>query len=177
MRWSKLKQRIEERFADCARGRVEVWNTRYRSAHDQEGEGWITIDKKRVHSMGSVTYMVEFYERSARIQKERNCEDYRDASKRAEYLAVYDEANEQLREKEGVLPAWDFTDALFDYLNLSIEEILGSDRMIIRAIGMFDRRLGKRKLRSLDVANDHELVQNFYRIRCAFEGVELPSES
>ena len=48
MKWSQLKKRIEESFADSVRGRVEVWNTRYRRAHDDAGEAWITIDKQRV---------------------------------------------------------------------------------------------------------------------------------
>lgn len=44
MKWSELKKRIEEKFAESVHGRVEVWATRYRHAHDQEGEAWITFD-------------------------------------------------------------------------------------------------------------------------------------
>lgn len=54
MMWSKLKSRIEAGFADCLKGRVEIWNTRYRGAHDQEGEGWITSHGERIHSMSSL---------------------------------------------------------------------------------------------------------------------------
>ena len=59
MQWSQLKKRLESTFADSVRGRVEVWATRYRSAHDQAGEAWITFDKNRLVSMGTWTYEVE----------------------------------------------------------------------------------------------------------------------
>jgi hypothetical protein len=170
MRWSKLKQRIEDCLADCAKGRVEIWSTRYRNSHDQEGEAWITIDKERVHSMGSLTHLVAFYERSKQLQGDRDCLDYRDREKIKGYLEAQKEVETQLR-KEGVIPLWEFNDALFEYLNMSLEQILSSDQMIVRALGMFDKRLGKRRLKTLDVSQEHEITRSFYRIRCAFEGL------
>jgi|TARA_Y100000815_G_scaffold114790_1_gene103649 hypothetical protein len=172
MRWSKLKQRIEEGLADSAKGRVEVWVTRYRNAHDQEGEAWITIDGQRVHSMGSFTYMLRFYERSRELQKDRDCLDYWDPEKADGYYQAVEEVETQLR-AEGAIPRWEFNRALFDYLNMSLEQVLGSDQMIIRALGMFDKRLGKRRLASMNVSGEHEFIQGFYRIRCAFEGIRV----
>ncbi|SDG22786.1 hypothetical protein PUH89_12280 [Rhodobacter capsulatus] len=171
MRWSKLKQRIEDGLADCAKGRVEVWCTRYRNSHDQEGEAWITIDKEQVHSMGTLTHLVAFYERSRQLQKDRDCLDYRDRTKIEGYRAAQDEVETQLR-KEGVIPLWEFNGALFEYLNMSLEDILSSDQMVVRAIGIFDKRLGKRRLKTLDVSKEHEIIQKFYRIRCALEGLQ-----
>jgi hypothetical protein len=78
MRWSKIKKRIEDTFADSVRGRVEVWNTNYRKAHDQAGEAWITIDKKKVHSMGSLTFEIEYHLEKAHLKKERDYENIRD---------------------------------------------------------------------------------------------------
>ena len=172
MRWSKLKQRIEEGLADSAKGRVEVWSTRYRKAHDQEGESWITIDGQRVHSMGSLTHLVEWYERSRALQEERDCLDYRDREQVQGYLEAQKEVEIQLR-AEGVIPLWELNAALFEYLNMSLEQILSSDQMIVRALGMFDKRLGKRRLASMDVSEEHELIQGFYRVRCAFEGLRI----
>jgi len=171
MRWSKLKQRIEEGLADCAKGRVEVWVTRYRHSHDHEGEAWITIDKEQVHSMGSLTHLVAYYERSRLLQKDRDCLDYRDHKKFEGYPAVQDEVETQLRQ-EGIIPLWEFNGALFDYLNMSLEQIQNSEQMIIRALGMFDKRLGKRRLKHLDVSKEHEVIRSFYRIRCALEGLQ-----
>ncbi len=170
MRWSKLKQRIENGLADSAKGRVEVWSTRYRMAHDQEGEAWITIDGQRVHSMGSLTHLVERYERSRKLQNDRDCLDYRDRAQIDGYRGAQREVETQLR-AEGAIPLWEFNDALFEYLNMSLEQVLRSDQMIVRALGMFDRRLGKRRLASMNVSREHELIQGFYRVRCAFEGI------
>jgi hypothetical protein len=173
MRWSKLKQRIEQGFADSVRGRVEIWNTRYRAAHDDEGEAWITVDKIRVHSVGSLTFLVKSYEESSRLQKERDCADYRDDTKRAAYLACWDEVEQDLS-RRGVVPLWTFNKGLFDYLNLSIDEILRSDQVVLRALGMLDKRVGKRRLTQLDVVSETELVQRFFQLRCVFEGIEPP---
>lgn len=171
MRWSKLKQRIEDNLTDCAKGRVEIWNTRYRNSHDQEGEAWITIDKERVHSMGSLTHLTEFYERCRQLQEDRDCLDYRDREQIEGYLTAQNEVGIKLRQ-EGVIPLWEFNDALFEYLNMSLEHILISEQMIIRALGLFDKRFGKRRLKTLDLSGEHEIIQHFYRIRCAFEGVQ-----
>lgn len=170
MRWSKLKQKIEDGFADSVRGRVEVWSTRYRTAHDQEGEGWITIDRTRVHSMGTLTHWIESWDLAERLRKERDCEDFRDPQKSAGYYAAQDEADRQMQDK-GRIALYQFNAALFDYLNLSLDEILVSERMIIRALGMFDKRLGKRRLKGMDMSGEAELVRKFHDVRCALEGI------
>lgn len=170
MKWSKLKQRVEACFADSVRGRVEVWTTRYRHAHDAVGEGWITVDKERVHSMGTLTYWKELHSGSARLQAERRCQDPEDPAQIVGCLAVNGET-EKMLEETATLSLWSFNDALFEYLNLPIDPILNSDKTIIRALGMFDRRLGKRRLRGLNMDGEQELVRHFYGIRCEVEGV------
>jgi len=45
--------------------------------------------------------------------------------------------------------------------------------MLIRAFAMLDSRLGKRRLRTLRLANDeHPLVRQFYDLRCEAEGIK-----
>ena len=172
MRWSKLKKEIESGFADSVQGRVEVWTTRYRGAHDQEGEGWMTVDKVRVHSMGSLTHMIDFYRRVEEIRIEEDCEDYHDPADQVGYYGAIDVVDDALQ-SEGAIGLRDFNAALFDYLNLSIEDILKSDRAIIRAVGMFDRRVGKRRLKVLAEVEETDLVRRFFQLRCAFEGISL----
>jgi len=130
--------------------------------------------------MGSLAYLAELYERSTLLQKERNCSDFYDSAKYEAYRATLTEVEEDL-ENEGTIPLEYFHAALFGYLNSSIEQILCSDQTIVRALGMFDKRLGKRRLKKMDVSGERELVQNFFRIRCAFENIspiqtlELPN--
>ncbi len=65
--------------------------------------------------------------------------------------------------------------ALFDYLSLSMDDILKSENPLIRALGMVDRRLGRRRLKTMDVSQEHQLVQRLYRLRCDAEGVAPPA--
>ncbi len=106
MKWSQLKKRIEDTFADSVRGRVEVWNTRYRKSHDQEGEAWITIDKKRVHSMGTITYWMEANREAERLRKERDCTDSKDPVQFERYWDAYHEALQTVEDR-GILPLWE----------------------------------------------------------------------
>ncbi len=58
------------------------------------------------------------------------------------------------------------------YLRISIDDALKTDTPLVRALAVIDRRLGKRRLRSLDVGSDeHPLVRELYRLRCEAEGI------
>ncbi|MHA3915925.1 hypothetical protein [Halovulum sp. GXIMD14793] len=52
------KKRIEDRFADQVRGRVAVHSTRYRRAHDQASEVWLTIDGQRICTFSDITHYI-----------------------------------------------------------------------------------------------------------------------
>lgn len=159
MQWSQLKHRIEAGFADSARGRVEVWNTRYRRSHDHEGEGWMTIDKERVASFGSVTFMTAEFSAVTRLRQAGS--------------SVHEayEITQDRQRAQGLMPLWGFNAVLFDDLNMPIDAILASDIVVVRALGMFDRRCGKARLRTMVPAPGHPLVQLCHRKRCEFEGI------
>ena len=61
---------------------------------------------------------------------------------------------------------------MFAYLHLSIDDILASENVLIRAIGMLDRRLGKRRLPALAGSVNHPLVRLLYVFRCEAEGIK-----
>jgi hypothetical protein len=142
MMWSKLKRRIEDTFADSLRGRVEIWNTRHRKGFD---EAWITFDKERVCSLGSDAFFWKAHQEAERLRGERGCADPNQPDQVRGYWSAHSEALETLEDR-GDLTRWDVNTALFDYLNMSMDDILDSDRPVIRAVGMLDRRLGKRRL-------------------------------
>lgn len=166
MKWSQLKKQIEEKFAEPVVGRVEVWNTRYRRAHDQAGEAWITIDIECRISVSDYTYINEVCLEQDRIEG-------------AERTGVFDVATycEQRRAAEttvkgrGIVTPWDFNASLFAYLNLSIEEAIHSENPIIRAFATLDRRFGKRRLIEFDDTHELPIVQTLYQFRCQAEGV------
>lgn len=54
MKWSKLKQHIEERFADVVRNRVEIFSTHYNKPKTTSGRAWITIDGTEVVNLSTL---------------------------------------------------------------------------------------------------------------------------
>jgi hypothetical protein len=172
MKWSQLKKRIEATFADSIAGRVEVWNTRYRKSHDAQGEAWITIDKQRISSMGTLTYFGKSHSEANRLRRESGCIDFRDPQQREGYHQARDEAEKTVHDR-GVFSLCDLNRALFDYLNLSIDDAIQSDNPIIRAFATLDSRFGKRRLKEFDDSEEHTLVKTLYRFRCEVEGGEM----
>lgn len=173
MRWSQLKKRIEETFAERVKGRVEVFVTRYRHAHDGAGEAWVTIDGAQVSCMSEIAYWKHRMTLHKRIMREAGAPerpDYRDAELRRTSWEAHDRA-EQTTLADEVYSDEAFKEALFDYLNLSIEEILASENPIIRAFGMLDRRMGKRRLAAFEAKKETALLRRLHAFRCEVEGV------
>ena len=76
--------------------------------------------------------------------------------------------------KEGVYSQVEFLEAVHVYLNSSMEELLQSDNTLIKILVTLDRRVGKTTLVNLKdtIANDEEIVQYFYQLRCNAEGMK-----
>jgi len=62
--------------------------------------------------------------------------------------------------------------ALGAALSLSVNEMLRSEKVVIRALAMLDSRLGKRRLRTLQLGDKHPLVRQFYDLRCEAESIK-----
>jgi len=176
MRWSRLKARIEERFAPNLHGRVEIFVTRYRAAHDQAGEAFILVDSERIASMGEIAYWRHRLTLERRLQQERGCADWRDPAQAGGYRAAAHEAQRTARDNEVYSDA-EVKDALFASLSLSIDAALASEDPIMRAFALLDRRLGKRRLAALDVSQDTALARRFHALRCDAEGLRAPTIS
>lgn len=83
--------------------------------------------------------------------------------------------SEEIMIHQNIFSSYHFYAPFMEYSSLSIDEALSSENIIIRAFAMFDRRLGKRRLRNLSFKseNTHPLILEFYKIRCDVEGVSL----
>ncbi|WP_180146924.1 SF0329 family protein [Desulfoluna butyratoxydans] len=160
MQWSKLKKKVEAFFSDSIQGRVELRSTSYRESHDREGRGYITFDKKEIWNMSTISFYPKEYKQVDEIVKRDKIIPYE-----AQSLAYQELAN------KGEFNQYGFYVALREYCNNSIEESLSSKSLLIKCIAMLDYRLGKRKLKSLDVSNEHDKVIQFFKIRCQCEGL------
>jgi hypothetical protein len=168
MRWSQLKHRAEALLAESLNGRVAYYSTRYRKDHDREGRGWITVDGIQVFDMSTLRAWADQHamtKQALGVQERWKWEHWPYQSNSGYWDYWYNKA-EADRIARGVLARWDFSQALFDYLNLSPEDALASSSVILRALAMLDRRLGRRRFEKLQVLGDeHPLVRAFYELR------------
>ena len=167
MQWSKLRSQVEDLFADSVKGRVRLHSTRYRKMHDQQGRAWITIDGEEIVNMPHIFKWL--YERDRRAAELAGVEPGMQTWE--DYASKWRNAEKELRQ-ESVFWQGDLGHAMFGYLQTSIDDILTSDDALVRAIGMLDRRVGKRRLATLAETIDHPLVALLHVFRCDAEGVK-----
>lgn len=161
--WSKTKKRLMNLICEPLHTRIDFHVISYRKAHDQMGRAVMTVDKEEVFSMCSITSMREEYYREEEIRGKWN-EDERDVKTNLEIQAI---AHEQLLH-EGIYARYDFFSVVGDYIQSPISELLKSEDVLVKALTMLDRRVGKRTLcRWKDfIKDEHPLVQRLYMLRC-----------
>ena len=159
MQWSKLRSGVESCFADSVRGRARLFSTRYRTTHDQDGRAWITLDGREIVNMPHIwTWLRDRDERMLQLP------------------AAAGGTSQEMREaadialmNEGKFMQPYLGTAMHEYLSMSISEILAAGNPVIRAIGMLDRRFGRRRLECFDSAREHPLVRELYEFRMLAE--------
>ena len=145
MIWSQLKKRVEALLLPEFQGRVELRSTNYRGAHDDAGRGYITLDGIEIWSMSDLEFFKIEYGRINAGESQDTVDD--------DLLA------------QGICSQAGFYRSLEAYLNSSVDENLEAKDMVRRALSMLDRRVGKRRLSSMDITNEHPVVQQFYVLR------------
>lgn len=171
MQWSKLKQLIESRFADSLSGRLQVHLTRYRWTRDEDGRIWFTLDKIEVASMGCWSFHNQHFPLAQAIRESDRATDYRDPAQRTGFSRASEEATQILHQRN-VFSEENVLTALREYLQLPIDAAVSSNNVLIQALAMLDRRVGKRRLRFIGAYGvTHPLVRQFLQIRFAAEGL------
>ena len=145
MQWSKLKSRVESFFCDPLKGRVEMFTTWYKySGSPERARGAILVDKNEVFEVNTDKWIA--------LQRET--------------------CKKELWSQE-VFQDLEFRKSLKEYLTLPIGEALVSENVLIRALALIDRRVGKRKLCEIKVPEDeHELIKLMYKLRCEAESIK-----
>jgi len=147
MRWSQLKHRTESMFADGVRGRVRLYTAHYRGGfsfiHGVERHSWITVDGRPIVNMHRHQYV------------DGVSSDYGDPR----------------RFGMGLYTWWDLPAAAWEYLTLSIDDAMATQKTVIRAFAVLDRRLGRRRLVTLDPSSEVPLVATLLRFRLEVAGI------
>jgi len=161
MIWSKLKKTVESLMADTIKDHLQIHLTRYGSGETYiMNRAWVTWDSKEVSTFSTIQWCNARESLAAQISG--------DGEPRFHY-ECYEQA-EKLLEQQGLYPCESFLAALENYVSLSIEDALHSPNALIRAWAMFDRRLGKRRLRALHLGQDDSQYQHlWYQLRCGAE--------
>ncbi|PZD97265.1 hypothetical protein DNH61_02585 [Paenibacillus sambharensis] len=170
MQWSRLKKQLEDCLCDSLKGRIDFQSTRYRGSHDQQGRAWITFDKEIIYDFCTIRRSFKFNSLANELRKKTNDVNWRDREQADGYRNAYRLA-EEILEFEGEYSQYDFYRAAVKYLNLSIEAAMTSDDSIVRALSMFDKRLGKKRLAQMEAdVNEKSIVNLFKTIRLNTEG-------
>ena len=151
---------------------MELRSTRYHKSHDQEGRGYITIDKVEVASFCSITAWNKEHQLASELRQISRATDFRNPDHKTEYYSAYDQA-EAILNKQGICTQYDFFYSLTNYLSMSIDEALSSDNFVIKAIAILDRRLGKRRMPQQKEAYPyHPSLKRLFEFRCAAEEIK-----
>ena len=84
---------------------------------------------------------------------------------------IYPDHGDPRRFEIGVYTWWDLPAAAWEYLNLSIDDAMASENTVIRALAMLDKRLGRRRLVTLDPSSETPLVATLLRFRLEVAGL------
>ncbi len=76
---------------------------------------------------------------------------------------------------DGLPPESDLGEALDRYLDVPFARNLASPNQFIRGVAMLDARLGKRRLRALDVRDEAPFVRLLHQVRCRAEDLLTPA--
>ncbi len=171
MQWSKLKKKVESLFCDSLKDRIKVYLTIYRKAHDEGSHFWIELDKETIFDASELRWMVRYYKLSKEIREITGDTDWTNPDQKEGYYKAYEYA-EKILEKQGVFSDVYFYTALEEYISKPIDDILVSDNIVVQALGMIDRRLGKRRLAKINIKElNNDLVRFLFEIRCQAEEI------
>jgi hypothetical protein len=172
MKWSKVESALRERFADSVRKRVRVHQTRYGPGTSyMMRRAWLTWDGIEIVNFSTATWAIQYYSLAQQIREVNKTTDFRDPDQSEQYHDASKQADHILEKRE-IHSQYQFEEAIESFLPLSIDDALTSDNPLIRGLAMLDRRLGKRRLRTLQTESEHSFVQLLYQLRCEAESIQ-----
>jgi len=167
MKWTKLKHLVEQRIAPSIRPKFSINSAAYGACSC--GHAWITIDKKIVANFCTRAYW--------NISRKFDDSTKKWVSKDPELNngIPTPEANEltnygELSRQDAYQACWEFVH------DLSIEDALSSEDPLVQSLAVIDSRVGKRKLKIIDIETLHPLAVKFFTERCLAEGLIVKKE-
>ena len=156
MRWSKLKQRVEENFANNLKSRVSLHSTAYGNCSC--GHAWLTLDGEIIANFCTRAH----YNRHLYGLKENDSGVSLKNEKRYEDQFV----------EYGEISRQDVYKACWSFLHeLNFDEALTSEDALVQSLAVLDKRLGKRRFDKVRESNLHPLARKLFDTRLSLAAV------
>lgn len=154
MMWSKLKQLVEQGFAPSLSKRLAINSARYGACSC--GHAWLTLDKVIIANFCTLAYWT-------REQAVRRGETPPAPLNKmyADQFVEYGEISRQ----DAYRACWAFVH------DLSIEDALRDHDPLVQTLAVVDKRIGKRRLKQIDIDKLHPLARKLLIVRLRAEGM------
>lgn len=163
MQWSKLKSRVEGSFADCIKGRIQIFTSAYRR-QDNISRTWVVIDGKQEVSL---TDEASWREQGAYFHEltPTDC---------LQHKSIDDESRTENKIHEnGEFSSYDFKIMAFKSLSMSAQDCIISEHPLLRTLGVLNKKTGKAKVKLLH-KDKHPMVAYFARFRTEADTTNKP---
>ncbi|WP_342601097.1 hypothetical protein MHB48_08880 [Psychrobacillus sp. FSL H8-0483] len=175
MRWTKTKMLIENLICEKLNKRLKVNATSYNTSLGEQRRIWITLDKKEIFNASSAHFL-NAHDKLWDEVRNRTSKPFPDCLYECfpELVGKENDLDYSLMilEQRNIFNVNLVYDSLVQYSNFSIEDALISKDIIVQALALIDKRLGKRRLENLEFnSGTHPLVMKFFQIRCEGEGI------
>ncbi|MDG0058275.1 hypothetical protein [Priestia sp. P5] len=175
MKWTKVKKDMGNLTCDKLKHRLSIHLTKYNVSCGEQTRIWITLDKKEVFNASSAEYLME-HDKLWEEVKRKTSKPFPECLYECfpEFIGKVNDMDytASILEHRGVFNAEHVYDAFIQYPQLNIDRALNSKNIILQALALVDRRLGKRTLEALRYdSNVHPLIMQFYELRCEVDNI------
>lgn len=143
---------MRDLICPALQSRIDFHVTSYRGSQDRTEKAWITVDGRRVWTCSGHKHQWHGWPGDAegRLDSDGSASEPLD------------------KDQAGIFLPQHLGQSLRDYLDMPIEDVLQSSDPFIRALGIIDRRIGRRTVRALRIDdNEHAFIREFYNLRIA----------
>lgn len=185
MNWNKLRKQLESFLSSKVIERVTYSPSGYRYTSDKKAQCYILVDKREAFNMKESMLNIKWYqnEQEAKtdddvmytispeiVEQIRQQSSGRIPEERLMVMAKKQQQNKyakQVMDAQSQLHRSDFTKVALEYLSSSVDECLESDDILLNIFALIDRRLGKKRIISIEEAYrfKHPVVRYFYALR------------
>ena len=155
MKWSKLKQMLDESFSNTIRKRIQVNMTSYRGI-DGNSRTWIVIDGEEKISLDNFTSMIENGAYFNKLTPIENVYTHKEVEK--------NQRSENKLYEKGEFSSFDFTFMARQYLQMPAHDSIKSEHPILRTLGVLNKKIGKAKIKELQF-DENPMVAYFAKFR------------